>query len=94
MADSISVLSSTGQVHSGKCQLVGMIITYTGASGGKATFDDSVGGSGTKLVEVVAGPSSPVIVFFGERFYPLFSTGMYLTLGSPGMSATLWVRQL
>lgn len=94
MADSISVLSASGQVYSGKCQLAGMIITYTGASGGKATFDDSIGGSASKVVEVVAGPYSPVIVFFRESFFPLFSTGMYLTLGSPGMSATLWVRQL
>jgi hypothetical protein len=96
MADSISVFSASGQVYSGVCQLAGMIITYSGASegGGMATFTDNIGAGGTKVVEVIATLYSPVIVFFRDSFIPTFSTGMYLTFSSAGMSATLWIRQL
>jgi hypothetical protein len=93
MADSISVHTATGQVYSGQCQLTGLIITATAAAGGRATLDDSVGGGGTQLLSIMASAYTPVIIFFRESFYPLFSTGMYLTLAA-NMTATLWTRQL
>ena len=93
MSDSISVLTASGQVYADKCQLVGLIVTCTAPGGGQAVLDDSKDGSGTPLLAVRASAYSPVILFLQERFFPLFSTGMYLTLGG-SMTAILWVRRL
>jgi hypothetical protein len=93
MPDILVVKNASGVVCAGKCQLVGYIITCTATSGGQAIFDDSVDGSGTQLVSVRATAYAPVSVYLKEPFFPLFSTGMYLTLAA-NMSATLWLRQL
>jgi len=93
MSDAVVVRTTTGLVHSGPCQLVGMIITSTATTGGQAILDDSTLGGGTQLLSVKAGAYAPVIALLREQFFVSFSTGMYLTMGA-NMVATLWVRQL
>jgi hypothetical protein len=93
MSDVISVLSASGEVYEGRCQLVGAITTCTATSGGQATLDDSSDGSGTKLFSVRATAYAPAIILLPEHLYPTFSKAMYLTLGA-NMTATLYTRQL
>jgi hypothetical protein len=93
MADARAVYSASALIHTGKGQLMGVVITNSSATSSTATFYDNTAGSGTKLLEFHLSDADPVQVFFTERFAPKFSTGLYLSLGS-NLTATVWSRQL
>ncbi len=92
MADVISVHPATALVHSGKTQLIGLVITASVANA-KFTIDDSIGGGGTKILEGFVSTPQPLVLFFSDQHSPRFATGLYLTLAA-NMEAILWTRQL
>jgi hypothetical protein len=93
MPDARAVYTVSTLIHTGRGQLMGLVITNSSATSSIATFYDNTAGSGTKLLELHVSDADPAQVFFAGRFAPKFSTGLYLSLGS-NLTATIWSRQL
>jgi len=92
MSDSLAVYSASSLIHTGAGQLNAVVLTSS--SGAPiATFYDNTAGSGTKLLEMYVPTNYPVIIFFTDRFAPIFVTGLYLALAA-NITATVWSRQL
>jgi hypothetical protein len=92
MADVVTITTIGALIHTGKGQLVGMVIT---ASTGNplTTFYDNTASTGTKLFEVYTSASHPTMIFFPDKFALRFSTGCYIAMAA-NQSATIWTRQI
>jgi streptogramin lyase len=91
MADSTTVLTSSGLVASGQGALYGFIASGTKpATTANVTFYDNTAGSGTMILKVsVNGSSTPLAVFFPDNLAPRFTTGLYITLDADCL-ITVW----
>jgi len=92
MADHRETISVSSLLRTGAGQLMGFSITAA-AGAPKATFDDSVDGTGTVIYEVYVSYLTNVTIFFPDRFAPFFTDGLYLTLDAD-LTATVWWRDL
>ncbi len=92
MADVVSVHTSSILLHTGKCQLAGVVLTCSSGNA-TATFSDSVDGATNPVFSVSVTYLNPLVIFFGDRYAPRFATHLYLTLAA-NLIATVWSRQL
>jgi hypothetical protein len=82
MADIQQVKTSSALIVTGKGILSGIIASVSAASSqATLTCYDNTSASGTVLfqIELYSG-CAPFVLFFGDRFAPRFTTGLYLSL--------------
>jgi hypothetical protein len=90
MADTSQVVATNTLLRTGAGRLVGMVLS---CSSGTTSFNfyDNTAGSGTKILEIYVPSSFPMTIFFSERFFLDFTTGLYLAVAANG-TATVWWR--
>jgi hypothetical protein len=93
MADVVTVCAAATLIHTGKGQVVGLIATYNSTTAAILTLYDNTAGSGTKLLEFYVALDRALILFFDERYYLNYATGLYLMM-SAAVPVTVWSRQL
>jgi hypothetical protein len=93
MADTRNVLAASGLIDTGKGVLAGLVITCSSSTAALATFYDNTAGSGTKILEGYVSSTHPLVIFFSDRFAPIYATGLYLLLAA-NLTATVWTRQV
>jgi hypothetical protein len=92
MADHVSVLTASGQVHTGAGQVMGISITAS-AGAPHVTFYDNVGAGGTIIYDAFVSYLSGVHLFLPERFGLFFIIGLYVSVAA-GASVNIWWRDL
>ena len=92
MPDSLTVLSSSSLVHTGKGIVSGLIASVYHANAHKTLIlYDNTAASGTKILQVeIDDAMQPFVVFFSDRFAPRFATGLYAALDAD-LVVNLWV---
>lgn len=93
MADIRTVLAASALIDTGHGVLAGCVISCSSATAALATFYDNTAGSGTKILEVHVAAPHPLVLFFSDRFAPIYATGLYLVLAA-NLTATVWSRQV
>jgi hypothetical protein len=92
MPDIHTTIAASAQIHTGFGFLTGLVVSNSGAAGGKLSLFDNVGAGGTLVFQIDVAPvaaEQPFTLFFSDRFAPRFTAGLYAQL-AVGMSLNVW----
>lgn len=93
MADVLGCYATSSLVDTGEGQLAGIVVSVSLDSAEQIIIYDNTSAGGNWLFTAWVTGHNPLVIFFSERFAPIYWTGLYITVGAH-MLATIWTRQV
>lgn len=93
MADVISYHSASALIYTGPGELIGFVVSCSSATGTQFEFFDNDEAAVPWLFSAWVSANNPLVIFFPDRFSPMFTTGLYVAVGA-NMVATVWSRKI
>jgi hypothetical protein len=94
MSDTLTVHTVSALLYTGKGHVAGLIATTTADDMAIILYDAlNNTNPATKIFKMAFNSTTPIQIFFTDRYAPRFHTGLYLEMTDP-TQVTIWCHQV